>query len=319
MKSHLQQVTYPLARIPKLVSGPFTIRLEEFGPIGAGAILLLLSLTPSDLGALAPVRLLLGALYVLFVPGYCLSTALFPRRDDLAGTERLGLSLGLSIAAVPLLALLLDRIPGGLQMWPIVVGELSIVAAGALITMVRRARLPQQGEQGTPPGVKTASVETDTPDQGQRLLPGRRAYGVLATLLLLTLLSVGWFLLDPTANGGMSEFYILGQEGLAELYPRTVTVDEPVTMMLGIANREGSVRTYSVEIRAQNPWDAGQAELVARAGPFDLAPGTEVQEPLTWSMPWAGSDQQVEFLLFASEQPSADPYRQLRLFVDVVE
>jgi uncharacterized membrane protein len=37
--------------------------------------------------------------------------------------------------------------------------------------------------------------------------------------------------------------------------------------------------------------------------------------PVAWSMPWAGPDQQVEFLLF--RQGDTDPYRRLRLILDV--
>jgi len=38
-----------------------------------------------------PVRVLLGLLLVLFLPGYSLVAALFPRRDDLDGIERIAL------------------------------------------------------------------------------------------------------------------------------------------------------------------------------------------------------------------------------------
>jgi hypothetical protein len=50
-----------------------------------------------------PVRVLLGLLLVLFLPGYSLIAALFPRRDDPDGIERIALSFGLSIAVVPLI------------------------------------------------------------------------------------------------------------------------------------------------------------------------------------------------------------------------
>ena len=50
-----------------------------------------------------PVRIVLGLLLVLFLPGYSLIAALFPGRDDLDGIERIALSFGLSIAVVPLI------------------------------------------------------------------------------------------------------------------------------------------------------------------------------------------------------------------------
>ena len=51
----------------------------------------------------SPVRVVLGLLLVLFLPGYSLVAALFPGRDDLGGIERIALSFGISIAVVPLI------------------------------------------------------------------------------------------------------------------------------------------------------------------------------------------------------------------------
>ena len=44
---------------------------------------------------------------VLFIPGYVLITALFPKKDDLDVVERLALSSGLSITITPVLGMLL--------------------------------------------------------------------------------------------------------------------------------------------------------------------------------------------------------------------
>ena len=45
-----------------------------------------------------PIRVLLGAPFVLFCPGYILAAALFPSHGELTPLSWLGLSLGLSFA-----------------------------------------------------------------------------------------------------------------------------------------------------------------------------------------------------------------------------
>lgn len=109
--------------------------------IGAGVLVLLIALS-QWLWFLQPLRLVLGLAYVLFVPGYCLTAALFPRADDIDGIERIGLSLGLSVAWISVLALILDWLPWGLRLWPIVLGELASIAIFAGIALWRRSRLP---------------------------------------------------------------------------------------------------------------------------------------------------------------------------------
>jgi len=58
-------------------------------------------------------RIALGLVFVLFSPGYTLIAALFPRKSDIGGIERVALSFGLSIAVVPLIGLALRTIRPG--------------------------------------------------------------------------------------------------------------------------------------------------------------------------------------------------------------
>ena len=52
-----------------------------------------------------PLRIVLALPVVLFIPGYCLIAALFPKEGDIGLVERIMLSIGLSIAIVPLIGL----------------------------------------------------------------------------------------------------------------------------------------------------------------------------------------------------------------------
>ena len=72
-------------------------------------------------------RVPLSIALVLFVPGYCLTAAVFPRRADLTRVQRIGLSIALSIASMALLILLLDALPWRLQPWALILGGYALI------------------------------------------------------------------------------------------------------------------------------------------------------------------------------------------------
>lgn len=65
-------------------------------------------------------RYVLGSLFVLYLPGATLIELLYPRREDLSQLERLALSIGLSLALVPLVGLILNYTPWGIRLNPII-------------------------------------------------------------------------------------------------------------------------------------------------------------------------------------------------------
>lgn len=257
------------------------------------------------------VRLPLGLAYVLLVPGYCLTAALFPATGDLDGVERAGLSTGLSVAWIPILALILDRLPWGLRLWPILLGQLVAVLLFTFFAQWRRSRLPARQAYAPPLDWRPAPWWRSRPPLEKRI------YLLCAGALLVAAFSAAYVFLVPTPDEFMTEFYILGEEGLAEAYPREAAVGETLTVTMGIANREREDATYTVDVWAVDPWQERE-ELVGRAGLFRLAPGESVEQPILWHMPWAGEDQQVDFRLYrvGQEQP-ATPYRTLRLWLNV--
>jgi uncharacterized membrane protein len=103
---------------------------------------LVFTLTP--MASLAVVRIPLGLVIVLFVPGYSLIAALFPRKNDLDGIERLALSFGLSIAVVPLIGLGLNYTPWGIRLTPVVVSLALFTLAMAAAAHWRRLSLPSE-------------------------------------------------------------------------------------------------------------------------------------------------------------------------------
>lgn len=75
---------------------------------------------------------------VLLLPGYALSVALFPRRDDLDPIERLVMIIGLNVSLVCMLAVGLDLM--GIRLWaaPLLLSLTTATAAFTIISMMRR-------------------------------------------------------------------------------------------------------------------------------------------------------------------------------------
>ena len=94
---------------------------------------------PEDLPLVA-VRYVFGSVFVLFVPGYVTVEALFPKRE-LDGIERFALSVGLSLALVPLIGLLLNYSPWGIRLTPIIVSLVLFTLAVACVGVARRFRV----------------------------------------------------------------------------------------------------------------------------------------------------------------------------------
>ena len=83
-------------------------------------------------------RYLLGSVFVLFLPGYMLIEALYPKPRDLEALERLALSIGLSLALVPLTGLLLNYTPWGIRLNPILISLTLMTGILALVAALRK-------------------------------------------------------------------------------------------------------------------------------------------------------------------------------------
>jgi len=87
---------------------------------------------------LAVLRMVLGSLFTLFLPGYSLIEALYPRGDEISPLERLALSLGLSLALVPLVGLLLNYTPWGIRLDPVMAALSMLTLALLLVSAYRK-------------------------------------------------------------------------------------------------------------------------------------------------------------------------------------
>jgi hypothetical protein len=99
---------------------------------------------PEDFYPWVYIRYVLGTIFVLWLPGYTFIKALFPThlpiltsREDLDTIERIALSVGMSLALVPIVGLLLNYTPWGIRLTPIVLSLLALTLVLATVALVR--------------------------------------------------------------------------------------------------------------------------------------------------------------------------------------
>jgi len=94
--------------------------------------------TVTENSPLIILRYILGTLYVLYIPGATLIEALYPKHEGLSSLERLALSIGLSLALVPLVGLILNYTPWGIRLTPIATSLATLSIALATIAVYRK-------------------------------------------------------------------------------------------------------------------------------------------------------------------------------------
>lgn len=102
-----------------------------------GAVLLSAALTSVTSGFFLYFRYVFGSALILFLPGYALIEALYPKRE-LDELTRFALSIGLSLAISPLTGLVLNYTPFGIRLLPVTLSLAGVTAALLVAALVRK-------------------------------------------------------------------------------------------------------------------------------------------------------------------------------------
>jgi uncharacterized membrane protein len=193
-----------------------------------------------------PLRYALSLPLVLFIPGYCLVAAIFPKSQDIDLIERVALSIGISIALDVLIGLGLNYTPLGIRLESVV----TCLAVFSLVTILlahsRRVHLVQD-EQFSIQFIENAGALRDdilpAGEQGfDRFLSVALAFVVLVVVLVTALV-----ILAPHEGERFSEFYILNGNLTSSGFPERIIPGVNYPMNIGIGNLEQRNVTYTVE------------------------------------------------------------------------
>lgn len=86
-------------------------------------------------------RYLLTSIYVLYLPGFTLVETLYPKKDDLDSFERLGLSIGLSIALVIGIGFLLNLLPYDIELKSTAISLALFTEGFGFLALIRKYQL----------------------------------------------------------------------------------------------------------------------------------------------------------------------------------
>lgn len=256
-----------------------------------------------------PVRVPLGLLMVLFIPGYALIAALFPRKGDLDGIERVALSFGLSIAVVPLIGLGLNYTPWGIRLTPVVISLAVFTVILAAAAHFRRAQLPADERFSVEARKHLNALKTEFAAGDKSRLD--KALTILLVLSIIASVSaLVYVIVTPKQGEKFTEFYILGPKGMAYDYPTIVEAGNKSTVIVGVVNHEYSLVNYTMHLSLNN------STLLSRE--IALEHNQTWEKPVSYVLNKPGDSQKVEFLLYKEENFTA-PYRDLHLWVNVSE
>lgn len=292
-------------------------------------------------------RLVAGVLFVVFLPGYAFVAVLFPSRSSesndgrprialhrersktITATERTVLSFGTSVVLVPFAGFVAHFTGWGVTGGTVValVGALTI--GSSLAAMVVRLRLPRDQRFGVASVAPLRRVYAWVfgADDGREV--ALSAF-IVAGLLIAAVGIGGAAVLTPSGEQ-FTELYLLndGANGTAaDDYQIDLGPGDFGTVVLGVTNREGQERTYTVVEQIQRTDGTGAGSSIVESDETDrfemtVADGETVERTVSFEPTLGGGDVRVVYLLYVGDPP-ADPdadsaYRTTHLWIDTDE
>lgn len=219
-----------------------------------------------------PARAVVGLPLLVFLPGYALLTVLFPSRrfqtrygaldafsSGIDGVERVALSLGVSLALLPVIGLALWTLsPHGFGV-RVLVGVLSAeIGIGMIYGAYRRIQLPRSQRYRLPVDRWLSRLWNDGVTGG---LFGATMNVVLALSVVAAVVALGYGVLVPHESETYTGVSILSDDdGELTFVNNSTATDGELT--LSIENHEGRTITYTIVVVVERIGHDGQRMVV---------------------------------------------------------
>ena len=272
----------------------------------------------------SPFRAVFGIVFILFIPGYVATAALFPEKERIDIIERIALSFGLSIAIVPLSGLALNYTPFGIRLEPILVTLIAFIAIVSFVAWRRRLNLPEDERF-------RIDVMIDLNMQGMPLVDRALTVGIAVTLVA-TIILLAYVIAVPRSGESFTQLALLGPNMMAEDYPRNLTIGEEALVFVTVGSFETAKKNYSLVISLQRQnstlishWSGtdpfstpiGLDDGIALSHNFTLNPSEYENNTFRFSVSQNGTFK-LRFMLFLEGQElTEEPYREVYLWLEV--
>lgn len=258
-----------------------------------------------------PVRVALALPVILFIPGYCLIAALFPKEGEIGLVERIMLSIGCSIAIVPLIGFGLNYTPWGIRLDPVVIVLTIFTWVMVIVAHYQRAVLPAEERFRIPVFASMGRIREEFLPTGERGVD-RLLSVVLTLVILVVIITTVYVITAPKEGERFSEFFILGENQTATNYPDLITAGQNYPMFMGVGNYEYRNISYTIEtwiLQTEFDTVTNTSSIIAM-DPLDrlsitLAHNETMIIPYNLSGKKTGYNR-VEFLLFNESVPGPE-------------
>ena len=306
------------------------------------AFVLLADSVVSVAGALPILQVLVGFPVLFFVPGYVLLAALFPgehRASTASGTRAIGngglalstrlvLSFGLSVALVPVFAVLLAASPVGFGTASLL-GLLTLhVVVGAGVGAVRRLRLPPERRFSVPARRRLFDLAAFVTGPDRPVGVALNALLVVSVVVAASGFAYAVFVPPPDAE--YADYLLLTRAGddgfVSSGYPTDFTRGESEELVVGVVNHGEEAASYSVVVELQRVRGEGETMQVVERSELTRF-GATVGAGETWYGPHdvspdlVGEDLRLVYYFYRGDAPTdpsmatADDH--LHLWIDV--
>ena len=307
----------------------------------AVAVLLAATYVALSLQAGSFFRVVASVVTICLLPGYVTTAALFPLRNReqsfrrgvegprITLRERGALSVGLSVALVPIIALTVGQLSTGFTTrgtFTMIAGYIAVVG---VLAAYRRFQLPEQERRYIPVGTWGGELVSG-------LNTGSRINRILtAGLICSVMLAGGTFAFaaaTPVDGETYTDFHLLTVDEDGEYvsagYPEEIERNEPTELSWGLESYEAESTEYTVVTTIERVSEDGDQLTRIEMAELDrttttVAPGEREIHDHEIEPPMVGENLRVSYYLYRGEADGTpteeSAYRYLHIWVDVTE